>query len=316
LQGAEHNVKILIADDDPGSRRLLSVSLAYGGHEVVVAEDGARAWHLFQQEPTRLVITDWVMPNLDGTGLISRIRAAAALQGYTYIILLTALGDKPNVVTGLEAGADDYLTKPFDADELLARVAIGERIITLEENLNASRRKAETMAMQDTLTGILNRRAIQDRAAAELSRLKRGQVRPSLSVIMLDLDHFKQVNDAYGHAAGDAVLRQVAERLTQQLRAYDWVGRWGGEEFLIVLPGTGLPEARAAAERLRECLAAMPATMADGRTIALSASLGVASLSAAEADDIPLDAIVRSADRALYRAKSQGRNQVCLAEAD
>ncbi len=308
-------MKILIADDDPASRRLLAVSLAWGGHEVVQAEDGAAAWQLFQQASIRLVITDWLMPNLDGAALVSRIRSAAAQQGYTYIIMLTALGDKPNVVAGLGAGADDYLTKPFDDDELLARVAIGERILKLEENLTASRRKAETMAMQDTLTGILNRRAIQDRAAAELSRLKRGQTRPALSVIMLDLDHFKQVNDTYGHAVGDEVLRQVAERLSKQVRAYDWVGRWGGEEFLIVLPGTGLPEACAAAERLRQCLAATPATIAGGRTIALSASLGVASLSVTEAAEVSLDEVVRQADRALYRAKAQGRNQVCLAEA-
>jgi two-component system chemotaxis response regulator CheY len=311
-------VKILIVDDDPSSRRLLNVNLAYAGHEVMEAVDGEQGWSLFQRERQRLVITDWMMPNLDGRGLIVRIRAAQADTGYTYIIMLTALGSKPEVVTGLEAGADDFLTKPFDPDELLARITIGERILQLEESLNASRRQMELLAMHDTLTGLFNRRAIHDRALAELNRLARGLGQAPLSVLLLDIDRFKEVNDRHGHEAGDRALCLVAGLLTQQVRSYDVVGRWGGEEFLALLPGTNSAGACLAAERIRENLARIMVPV-DGGGFTLTASLGVASLPAAElgsAHDTQhgLDRLVRGADRALYQAKAQGRNRVCLAE--
>jgi diguanylate cyclase (GGDEF)-like protein len=310
-------VKILIVDDDPNSRRLLSVNLTFGGHSVVEAPDGETAWALFQQDRQRLVITDWMMPGIDGMELIRLIRSTQA-EGYTYIIMLTALATKPQVVSGLESGADDYLTKPFDPDELLARITIGQRVLQLEERLMESRRQMEILAMQDTLTGLFNRRAIHDRALAELNRLARGTASAPLSVILLDVDRFKTINDSYGHEAGDRALQVVAERLGHMLRSYDLVGRWGGEEFLVLLPGTSLAEAGVVAERIRSGLASS-AVPVEGGGVALTASLGVASvgleaMQAVSGDEPWLDRLMRAADRALYQAKNTGRNKVCVAD--
>ena len=308
-------MKILVVDDDPDSRRLLTISLGWVGHQIVEADDGDDAWDKFQRERAPLVITDWMMPGLDGMGLISRIRANAA-EGYTYIIMLTALREKLQVVSGLEAGADDYLTKPFDPDELAARVSIGERILKLQENLLASRRSMETLAMHDTLTGLLNRRAIHDRALSEHNRLRRGATNSPLSVIMLDIDHFKAINDRYGHEAGDRALRAISEFLLAQLRSYDGLGRWGGEEFLMLLPGADQAEALAVAERIRANLAQARPALPDGTQVSLSASLGVATLddtSVGAVGEQWLDDLVRAADQALYRAKNAGRNRVAAA---
>jgi two-component system chemotaxis response regulator CheY len=313
-------VKIMIVDDDPQSRRLLAVNLAFAGHAVVEAPDGETAWSMFQQERQRLIITDWMMPGLDGMELIQRIRATQD-QGYTYIMMVTGLGAKPQRITGLESGADDYLTKPFDPQELLARVTIGERILKLEESLMASRRQMEVLAMHDTLTGLFNRRAIHDRALGELNRVARGATHAPLSVILLDIDRFKAINDSYGHEAGDRTLKLVAELLAQQMRSYDVVGRWGGEEFLLLLPGASPAEAAAAAERIRARLAHARLPV-PGVELTLSASLGVATLTpaasqppaSAEAGDAWLDQLVRAADRALYQSKHGGRNRVSVAE--
>jgi diguanylate cyclase (GGDEF)-like protein len=299
------------------------VNLGWAGHEVVEADGGESAWEHYQREHARLIITDWMMPGMNGLDLIGRIREVQEQAGFSYIILLTALSGKAQVVRGLQAGADDYLTKPYDLDELEARVKIAERILDLEDKLTTSRRQMEVLAMQDTLTGLLNRRAIHDRALAELNRLKRGTAAAPLSVIMLDIDYFKEVNDAFGHEAGDGVLQKFAELLAQQLRSYDGLGRWGGEEFLMLLPGTGMVEARAVAERIRAAveLAAptlQPAPFAEGHN-SLSASLGVATIETFDpaADSAGsehwLDELVRAADQALYRAKKEGRNRVSVA---
>jgi len=311
-------LKILVVDDDPDSRRLLAISLGWAGHQIVEAEDGDDAWQQYQRERARLVITDWMMPGLDGMELISRIRAAEG-DGYTYIILLTALREKPHVVSGLEAGADDYLTKPFDPEELTARVSIGERILKLQENLLASRRKMETLAMTDALTGLLNRRAIHDRALAEINRLHRGTGPAPLSLIMLDIDHFKLINDRYGHEAGDEALQLVSDLLSRQLRSYDGLGRWGGEEFLMLLPGTDQAEASRVAERIRTGLAEAQPALRDGTRLSLSVSLGVATIdetSDQAAGEQWLEQLIEAADRALYRAKHHGRNRVVSAGLD
>jgi two-component system chemotaxis response regulator CheY len=309
-------VKLLVVDDDPDSRRLLSISLGWAGHQIVEAEDGLDAWEKFQQEPARLVITDWMMPGLDGMELITRIRANES-DSYTYIIMLTALREKPQIVSGLEAGADDYLTKPFDPEELSARVSIGERILKLQASLQDSRRNMESLAMHDTLTGLLNRRAIHDRALSEFNRLQRGTASGPLSVILLDIDHFKNINDSHGHEAGDRALQAVAELLLGHLRSYDGLGRWGGEEFLMLLPGTRLAEACAVAERIRVTLDSARPALVDGTRVPLSASLGVATIEGANPEAVGeqwLDGLVTAADRALYQAKSEGRNRVSAAE--
>jgi two-component system chemotaxis response regulator CheY len=301
-------MRILIVEDNADARRLLQVRLRLGGHEVLEAEDGEAGWELFQRDRVRLVITDWMMPKVDGPELIRRIRADGA-AGYTYIIMLTAIGDKPNIVTGLESGADEYLTKPFDPRELLARVATGERILKLESDLSAARQQMETLAMQDGLTGLLNRRAIEAQARAELSRAER-QGAP-LSLVLLDIDHFKAVNDRYGHDVGDQALRHVAQVLAAYVRTYDWAGRWGGEEFLVLFPGAEPSGAVIAADRIRTAIAESPLRLEDGVTVTLTISLGVAALSGPPAGPASLTELVRRADEALYRAKHEGRNRVC-----
>jgi two-component system chemotaxis response regulator CheY len=298
-------MRILIVEDDPDSRRLLRVRLQAAGYEVVEAVDGETAWELFQHELIRLIITDWTMPKMDGAELIRRIRSAGA-PGYTYIIMLTALDEKRNVVLGLEIGADEYLTKPFHAKELLARVAAGERILQLEEKLTVSQQKLTELAMRDGLTGVLNRRAAGEHLAAELSRAAR-QGSP-FSILLADIDHFKSVNDQYGHPVGDQALRYVAEILVHYVRPYDWVGRWGGEEFLVMLPGASLEGALQAAERIRRNLAEKPFVLESNQEVLLRVSMGAASV---PQEPCSAEELVRRADEALYRAKHGGRDRVC-----
>ena len=298
-------MRILVAEDDLGSRRLVKMRLLASGYEVVEAEDGQTAWELFQREPFQLVITDWMMPRLDGLELIRRIRSSNQ-KSYTYIIMLTALDDKPKIVMGLESGADEYLTKPFDKMELIARVASGERIIKLEEQLNLTNRKMEILAMHDGLTELFNRRAIEDHAVAELSLAKRKE--QPLSIILLDIDYFKNLNDEYGHKSGDVVLRQLANILTESLRQYDRAGRWGGDEFILIMPETQLSEAVTVAERLRIKTSETKLSLENGEQISMQISLGVACVSGHYPSLIKL---VDAADQALYQAKQSGRNRVC-----
>ncbi|MFQ5342309.1 MAG: diguanylate cyclase [Anaerolineae bacterium] len=299
-------MRILIADDDVIVRRLIQAMLAHAGHEVLVAEDGQAAWELLQHESVRFVITDWMMPNLGGPSLVRRIRSAGA-PTYTYVILLTAKDGKEDVVAGLQAGADDYLTKPFDPSELHARIAIGERILDLETRLREARDQMEVLATHDSLTGLLNRRALYEHIEAEMNRAER-EVEP-MSVVLLDIDYFKVVNDQHGHLIGDQALCRVADTIVHNKRPYDWAGRWGGEEFLLVLPGATLAEASDIAERVRAAVAAAALPLPDGRRLHVQVSLGVTSMAPTEPQ--PLDTLLQQADEALYRAKRQGRNQVC-----
>jgi two-component system chemotaxis response regulator CheY len=303
-------MRILIAEDDRSSRRLLKINLVAAGYEVVEAEDGQKAWDALQQEHFRLVITDWMMPVLSGLQLIQRIRTELK-GGYVYTIIVTALEDKSHVIEGLDAGADDYLSKPFYSEELLARIKIGERILTLEDGLREAEEQMEHQAMHDALTGLLNRRAIQKHALAEVNRAERSSTQ--LSILLMDLDHFKLVNDRYGHAAGDQALQLFAGVLLASVRPYDWVGRWGGEEFLCVLPGAALNDAGLVAERIRLGTEQLAPPATDQGSFKLTVSIGVASAENVEGT-IQLDNLVRAADLAMYKAKSSGRNQVCLAD--
>jgi two-component system chemotaxis response regulator CheY len=301
-------MKVLIADDDGLLRQMLQTQLAGAGHELVFASNGLEAWELLERECIRMVIVDWMMPEMDGPALIRRIRDAG-WPGYTYVILLTAKSGRDDVVEGLNLGADDYVTKPFRHDELLARMGVGERILRLEARLSESLAREEALATRDSLTGLTNRRALSEFARVELSRAARA--RTSVGLILMDLDHFKRINDRFGHAAGDKALRQVAEVLQRNRRDYDCTGRWGGEEFLVVLPGTTLSQAETVAERIRESIQAARLDLGGPEAVQLSVSLGVACAPPAS-PPAELDDLLRQADAALYRAKQEGRNRVRL----
>ncbi len=301
-------MKILVVEDVRESRLAVKKTLEAAGYETVEAEDGQIAWEFFQREPFRMVVTDWMMPKLDGIGLIEKIRSSSLIR-YTYIIMLTAQDETVQIVRGLESGADEYLTKPFDIKELLARVASGKRILDLEDKLTQSRDQMEKLALQDGLTGVLNRRAIEEHAIAEIE-LARRKHRP-ISLIMLDIDHFKSINDRYGHAAGDQALIKIAQVLNLNLRSYDRIGRWGGEEFIIIMPDTVLPDAIKVAERMRKSVADTIFPLKDGGEHSAQISLGITS----GADPfLSLTRMLDEVDQALYCAKNTGRNRICSFE--
>lgn len=293
---------VLIAEDDCVCRTILHTWLQAWGYQVVIAEDGLKAWDILQQEQAPpLLILDWVMPGLDGTELCRRVRERQ-YAGYHYILLVTANNAKQEVVRGLEAGADDYLTKPFDMDELRARLKVGERILALHQQLRFQ-------ATHDALTGAWNRDASLELLHRELNRAMRSQTGTGL--LMLDVDHFKNINDTHGHLVGDGVLKEVVRRITRTVRTYDVVGRYGGEEFVIVLPGCPGDQVRETSERIRAVVAGEP-ILADGRRISATVSIGA---SVALPARIPVKTLLAMADAALYRAKSAGRNCVMVSDA-
>ena len=306
-------MKTLIVEDEPEFRLLLTVLLRKRQYEVIEAMDGQSAWDILQKETIPLVLTDWVMPQMHGPELIRKIRAAN-FPYYTYIILLTARTAHQDLVDGLVSGADDYLVKPFDSDEMNARLQIAERILSLETKLRETLDQMKVLALKDSLTGILNRRAIFETAEDELTRAHREKT--SLSLLMADLDHFKSINDRFGHAAGDKALIKAVQTIEKNLRPYDHVGRWGGEEFLIVLPNTESEEAKQIAERLRDSISRAEIDLKPENDVNeknppnLRMSLGVTSTSLG--NNANLDVLVRQADVALYLAKNKGRNQVAV----
>ena len=244
-----------------------------------------------------------MMPGMDGVEICRRIRSANR-EPYIYILLLTARTESHDLIEGMDAGADDYLTKPFNAHELRVRLHAGRRILDLQEELLKAREALREQATHDGLTGLLNRTTILDKLDDELSRAVRTGT--PVSVLMTDLDRFKSINDTHGHLAGDAVLREAARRLKSAARRYDSVGRYGGEEFLVVLPGCDASDAALQAERMREAIGATP-FLASSQPISVTVSLGVACVS-----HCAPEALVREADDALYEAKAQGRNRVVV----
>ena len=301
-------MNILIAEDDRVSRRLLESMLTKWGYGVIAAGDGDEAWrHLEEPDAPNLAILDWMMPGANGVEVCRRVRAQGGDQ-YTYVLLLTAKGGKEDIIHGMEAGADDYLVKPFDPHELKVRLRAGRRILELHAALIAAREQLREKADHDPLTGLLNRAAICEVLNHELARTFR-EGRP-MCVTMGDLDHFKSVNDRYGHLAGDIVLREAAQRFQECSRPYDAVGRYGGEEFLFVIPGCDTEEGAALAERVREEIAAEPVDTSGGM-ISMTISLGVASTQGiGKANE---QTLIQAADEALYRAKDGGRNRVEVA---
>jgi two-component system, cell cycle response regulator len=297
----------LIAEDDPIFRRILENWFKKWDYGVTAVDNGLAAWEILQREDApQLAILDWMMPGMDGIELCSKIRSRK--QGpYRYVLLLTAKDDKQDVIAGLEAGADDYLTKPFDVDELRARVRAGRRILDLQAALICAQNDLQYAAAHDTLTGLWNRGAIFDLLRREVSR--RQRTGDPLGVVMADIDYFKKINDTHGHQVGDAVLQEVTRRLAADVRPYDVVGRYGGEEFLIVFPGCTLANLIVGAERLRQSIASHPVETSAG-PVAVTLSLGLASVEQDEKETLGCEGLLRAADEALYAAKARGRNRV------
>jgi diguanylate cyclase (GGDEF)-like protein len=298
-------LKILVADDDRFSRLVLARTLRFWGYEVEEAEDGMAAVQaLSRPNGPSLGIIDWMMPQLDGPEVCRRVRAANA-EPYRYLMLLTSRSRREDLVEGLNSGADEYLSKPFDPLELQARLRIGRRLLDLQQQLIETRDALHRQATRDGLTGLLNRTAIIDALQEEQARAMRRQA--GLGVLVADLDHFKRINDTWGHLAGDAVLRESARRMADVLRPYDRIGRYGGEEFLIVLPDCTRAVTLDVGERIRMALASEP-LKADGSTVYVTASIG-----ASWADCSPVgDDLIRNADDSLYIAKRSGRNRVVM----
>ena len=298
-------MRALVADDDTASRLLLQRMLTKWGYDVVTASEGEEAWNILTSDnPPDLAVLDWMMPGLDGVEVCRRIRALD-LSSPPYLILLTSRGDKQDIATGLESGASDYVQKPFDHDELRARLLVGRRFAELNSKLLETQRELQRQALTDPLTHIMNRRAILGRLTEEMARAPRQGL--PLSIGVMDIDHFKLVNDRYGHAGGDSVLQKVVERSLRALRAYDALGRIGGEEFLIVMPGVGARDASIVLERIRHSVR-QAAIELQGVEITVTVSIG----GAVNGGEAP-EELLHLADEALYRAKGEGRDRVVMA---
>jgi two-component system, cell cycle response regulator len=296
--------KILIADDDPVSRRLLETSLAKWGYDVTVAVDGTSALRILDgADAPRLAILDWMMPGVEGVKICQLIRERTD-RHYIYLILLTGRSEKEDLLQGLRLGADDYLSKPFDLQELRARLHVGERILKLQNHLIGAKEELRFRATHDSVTGIFNRAVALD----EMEREHARQIREGgpFGVILADLDHFKAINDTYGHLAGDAVLRETARRMLRCVRSYDTVGRFGGEEFLIIAVRADERITLLLAERMRKNIEAAP-FVTDAGDIRVTACFGAAV--GLDASKVPAKTLLQRADEALYRAKRQGRNR-------
>lgn len=298
-------LKVLIADDHDVSRRLLRVTLEAEGYEVVTACDGAEAWAALEADDApELVLLDWNMPGLGGPDVCRKVRARND-EAYTYMLLLSARGGD-DVADGLRSGADDYIMKPFSGRELVERVKVGVRILDMQRRLRTAQHELHELATRDALTALPNRRTIFQRLASECSEARRSGI--PMTVALVDLDHFKRINDTRGHRFGDFVLRETAVLMHNALRGGDDIGRFGGEEFLVVLPSCGSAAAVAVAERLRQAVAGGCIDPDD--EIVPTVSVGVAST---ELGNFDPRVLVHTADLALYRAKEAGRNRVEVA---
>jgi diguanylate cyclase (GGDEF)-like protein len=299
--------KVLVAEDDPVYRRLLEHTLADCHYVVQSVPDGLAALEQARLPGApRLIVLDWVMPGLEGPDVCRKLRQCTT-EGYQYIILLSANDRKEDIVRGLEAGADDYLTKPFDPTELLARIRVGTRMIQLQNSLFVAQEQLRFQATHDHLTGIWSRGALLELLRGELERSQRTSA--PVAVLMIDIDHFKNINDELGHQIGDMVLQEVASRLADTVRSYDVIGRYGGEEFMVVAE-LDLVQAFEYAERLRDRVVRLPIRVL-GRTVTVSVSVGVAIADPAQLWD--LTAIIKVADASMYSAKHNGRNRVEIA---
>lgn len=303
-------MKILVADDDPVSRRLMQRILERNGYEVVLATDGVSAClALTGHEAPRLALLDWMMPELDGPAVCREVRQHRH-DSYVYIVLLTAKQSSCDIVEGLEAGADDYLIKPCHPAELKARLLTGRRVLNYEDKLVASREDMHYRATHDSLTGLANRASILAclEEAMESAVRRQGDV----SVLLCDIDHFKAINDSYGHLAGDEVLQEVSKRLARSVRKTDAIGRYGGEEFLVVLDGCGIEDLRPCAEQVRSAISGTRIDV-DAQALDVSLSIGATTFHGRDIETgtrMSVAQLLRAADEAMYQAKIQGRNRV------
>ena len=295
---------ILAADDSPIYSALIERALRQDYPELIFAKDGGEALSLFERFRPDLVITDWVMPTISGPELCQQIRNISG-NAYTYLMLLTSNSEKDGVLAGLAAGADDYLVKPFDSRELVARVGVGRRIIELQREVQAKNRLLEEMALTDSLTGLPNRRAIEFWAPQQLSAAVR--YRYPIWIAIADLDFFKQINDTFGHAAGDVVLQGFSRILRDNMRSSNICARMGGEEFLLILTHADRDGASLVLERIRKELEEH-AFMYSDNLIRATTSFGIAGLEGSQPCDF--DKLVANADAALYKAKQKGRNRI------
>ncbi len=300
---------VLVAEDDAVFRRVLERQLQNWGYQAIVVEDGTEAWEILQQpNPPELLILDWMMPGIDGLELCRRIRQKQD-DRYQYVVLLTGKDEKEDVIEGLNSGADDYLTKPFNIGELRARLRTGKRILALQRELIQAREALRFEATHDALTGLWSRGATLHLLESEMQRGAR--TRTSTGILMVDLDHFKNVNDTHGHLIGDEVLKEAAYRIGQAVRSYDFVGRYGGEEFLAILTNCTLADLHMVAERIRSAIADLPITT---KTASVKATVSIGGVVASKgAHDLEFLAV---ADSALYEAKRTGRNRVVIGKCD
>jgi two-component system cell cycle response regulator len=311
-------VKILIADDDTVSRRMMERALQQCGYEVITASNGREAVEILSEaDGPRLALIDWVMPEIDGPSVCRIIRDRHD-KTYVYMTLLTSKESKEDIVAGLGSGADDFLTKPCNAEELKARLRTGHRILELEDKLVAAREEMRFKATHDSLTSLWNRGAIIALLKSELHRSLR--TRKPVSMLLCDVDHFKRVNDVHGHNTGDDVLRQVATRLLKSVRPYDAVGRfgdavgrYGGEEFLLLLSDCDATQIVDRAEHVRTSMASHPCDTQIG-PLTITISIGAMTITDWDSN-LPLEPLLNLVDTALYRAKSEGRNRVVCTEA-
>ena len=301
---------ILVVDDDPAFQIVVEQMLLSVGYQVACCNSAQHALAILEKEHYPIVLTDWLMPEMTGTELCQALRQQPR-QAYVYIIMLSSLDSKTEVIAGLESGADDYLTKPIIKAELLARLKTAERILTLEQALKQANAEITRLSVTDMLTGLYNRRYLDEHLSHALKTARR-YLQP-LSVILCDIDHFKQVNDRYGHKAGDTVLKLFAQRLAQDLRVdVDWVARYGGEEFVCVLPHTDLQAALITAERIRMVIEACSMQVAETE-LQITASFGVSSFQPTvqnRLEQLSIQQLLHSADQHLYQCKHQGRNCV------
>ncbi len=299
---------ILLVEDNPISRKMLEKILVKEGFKVTLAENGKEALALFRKCFFPIVLTDWLMPEMEGPELCKALRNEKP-NGYVYIVLLTAKDSKDDIISGLESGADDYLIKPADRAELIARLKNGLRILDLEKSLKEANEEIRTLSITDPLTGIYNRGYLDERLPQEIKRSIR--YKRSLSLILCDIDHFKAVNDNFGHVAGDTILKGFVDCITASIRdQIDWSARYGGEEFLIVLPETDFLGARHLAERLRGAVSDMRYTVGD-KEVRITSSFGVSGFSPDMLlKNLSVDGMLNHVDKYLYKAKDGGRNRV------